>query len=75
MSILAKLLQKKQEDNPETGQIPPGLLQAVARSGSRSGGRKRSLYLLIVCGGLASVLAGFYVMSYLQKHTPIAPAP
>lgn len=71
MSILAKMLQKKQEHDPETGQIPPGLVQTVTRNGSA--GSKRGLYLLLAGGSLATVLIGYFLVAYLQTRSSITP--
>ena len=73
MSILAKLLQKKEESPVETGQIPPTLLRTVSRSGGE--GSKRTLYLLIGGVSLALVLVGYFLVAYYQQsRSTLAPA-
>lgn len=72
MSILAKLLQKKNETSPETGQIPPGLLKSVARGGGA--GRNHGLYLLIASGSLAAILAGYFLATHLESRSRLSPS-
>jgi Tfp pilus assembly protein PilF len=63
MSILAKLLNKKEEPQ-DSGQIPPGLLKSVASGGS--GRFQRRTYLLIAAGAVAAVVCGVLLVLYLQ---------
>lgn len=68
MSILAKLLNKK-EESQDSGQIPPGLIKSVASKGK--GNLQRRTYLLIAAGGVAAVAGGFLLVIYLQNR-PVA---
>lgn len=75
MSILAKLLQKKSENenNPDSGQIPPGLLHSVARSGGS--GKKTSYLVFVALGGVAAIVIGYFLVQYLKISRGTQPNP
>lgn len=68
MSILAKMLEKKQETSGDAdGSIPPGLVAAVASSGAKKKNNQR--YLILGCLAIFGAVAGVFLLSYLQGRS------
>lgn len=71
MSLLARMLQKQSEQKDAGGEIPPGLVQSVARSANKGGSRTR--YFLIAAIAVAVLVSGGLLVLYLQLRTPNLP--
>ena len=68
MSILAGLLKKNTEPQ-DSGEVLPGLQQAVSSAGPSPDKRRRT-YLLIAAGATAAIVGGGLLVLYLQTQTP-----
>ncbi len=68
MSILAKLL-KKGNDHQESGEILPGLKQAV-HSANQAPDKRRQRYLLTALAAVLLTAGGGLLLVYLQTRTP-----